>query len=388
MSGSNSSSLWRNAADWVSIQIAAVQSSLNRLINTQEGSFTLALAQADSSVSLYLQNQIIHAMLITRAGTCAGSDLDSLYNQFGFFRLGAVAASGPVSFSRASSGYAAAIPLGAIVTTGVGGIQFQVIQDTANAYWDAMVGSSGGYTIPSGTASASIPVQAVVSGITGNVGVGTINTVVQSINYIDTVTNPAAFANGLPAELDSAFRARFVLWVNSRSLGVKAAIESAILSVQQGLSYQIIDNALPGQSTGTTPGAYAIYVDDGSGATPSTTISLVFAAVDAVNGFTIEPYVQAATAIIADISLGLEVGDGYVFATVQSQASAALQAFGATLKVGQTLPYYSIPQVVIDSSSGVGLLSNVSLNGGTADMVPGIGQIVRLASPTINQVGG
>jgi hypothetical protein len=390
MSGSNSSSLWRNTADFLSIQIAAVQGAVQRLINTAQGSMTRALGQADTSVAMYLQNQIIYALNLTRSMTSKNSDLDSFYNgQFNFARLAATYAQNLVTFARATPTYAASIPLSSIVTTGTSGVQFEVIEDTTNAFWDSTVGSSGGYTIPAGAASASVPVEAVIAGITGNVGVGTINTVLQPITYIDTVTNPNAFTNGLPAETDEAYTARFILWINSRSLGVRAAIESAVLGVQQGLTYQIVGNALPGQAEGTTPGSYSVYVDNGTGAMPSSVISLVYAAIDAVNGFTIEFYVNAATALAASISMGCEVSDGYTFATVQSQIIDALEALGGGLSVGQTLPYYSIPQTALDSSDGIELLSNVTLNGSsTADLVPAIGQVIQINSPVVNQVGG
>ncbi|MEX7031704.1 baseplate J/gp47 family protein, partial [Pseudomonas aeruginosa] len=63
-----------------------------------------------------------------------------------------------------------------------------------------------------------------------------------SIPGVDTVSNAAAFSNGVNAEPDAALRARFILFINALSKSTDAAIGYAITSLGQGLRYQILDN--------------------------------------------------------------------------------------------------------------------------------------------------
>ena len=94
-----------------------------------------------------------------------------------------------------------------------------------------------------------------------------------------------------------------------------------------------------GQVAGTTPGNYSVYIDDGTGATPSSTVALVYANIDAVNGFTIEFYVQAATPIVANISEEIAIASGYSFATVQSLIAERFgKRMGRLLGVGRLVP--------------------------------------------------
>jgi uncharacterized phage protein gp47/JayE len=383
LSGSSGpSSLWRNAADFLSSQIAAVQGALGRIIPTTPGSMALALAQSDRSVALWLQNLVISLLLQTRAATCVGAALDSFYAQFNFFRLGATFSSGAVTVARYSPTVAATVALGSIVTTGPGGLQFQVIQDITNPLWNP---AANGYILPVGVASGTIPVQCLTGGIAGNVSATVIYGFLQPIPFIDTVTNALSFSNGLPVETDPAFRARFVLYIGSRSLGVSGAIQTAILGVQQNLTYNLLDNTLPGDATpGNSPGSYTVYVDDGSGAIGSALIAQIYAAIDAVNGFTIEFYVLAATPLNAAVSMEITLAAGFNVAAVKLAISAAIVAFVESLEVGETLAYTRLAQLTYDASSGITNVTNLTLNGGTADLTPSVSQVIEPLAPVVN----
>jgi hypothetical protein len=382
LSGSSGASLWRNAADFLSTQIAAVQGALGRIIVTAPGSMALALAQSDLSVALWLQNLVITALLQTRASTSVGPALDSFYAQFNFTRLGATYSSGSVTVARYSPTVAATVPVGTIVTTGPGGLQFQVTEDTTNPLWNL---AAAGYILPVGVASGTIPVQCLTGGIAGNVSATVIYGFLQPIPFIDTVTNPLAFSNGLPVETDSAFRARFVLYIDSRSLGVSGAIQTAILGVQQNLTYNLLDNTLPGDATtGDSPGSYTVYVDDGSGAISTTLVAQIYAAIDAVNGFTIEFYVLPAAPLNAATSMDVTLAAGFNPAAVNLAISNAIVAYAESLTVGQTLAYTRLAQLAYDASSGVTNVTNLTLNGGTGDLVPEVSQVIEPLAPAVN----
>ena len=108
-------------------------------------------------------------------------------------------------------------------------------------------------------ASISVPVQANVPGVAGNVGAGTISLLASGISGVDTVTNPVAFATGIDAETDDAARARFGQFIASLAKATAQAVGAAVAGVQSGLLYQVVRNSPRG-------GTITVYVDDGSGA--------------------------------------------------------------------------------------------------------------------------
>ena len=125
-----------------------------------------------------------------------------------------------------------------------------------------------------------VPVVAIANGTQGNVQPGAVSLLATAIPGIDTVTNEAAFQNGIDAETDEAFRVRFRNFIASRSRATPLAIGYAISSIQQGLQYTIQENTDGAGSSRT--GNFVITVDDGSGAPSASLLSTITAAVDAV----------------------------------------------------------------------------------------------------------
>src|SRR5581483_10229330 len=101
------------------------------------GSVVLAIGHAVRSVALWFQGQIAQVLLLTRASTSVGSDLDSWMADFFFARAGAAAATGQVTFSRFTPTAQAIVPIGAPVSTGPAGQIFAVTLDTANSAYNA-----------------------------------------------------------------------------------------------------------------------------------------------------------------------------------------------------------------------------------------------------------
>ena len=116
--------------------------------------------------------------------------------------------------------------------------------------------ASNGYLIPAIIASGTVPVAALVAGTAANVQPGTITLLGSAVSGIDTVTNALAFTNGIDPETDAAFRARFVAFINTRSLATPAAVGYAISSVKQGIDYAMIES----------PGSFQAVIDDGPAA--------------------------------------------------------------------------------------------------------------------------
>lgn len=323
---------WQGLTSFVQNQVAAVQAAATSIIDATVGSVTLAWTQATSGVALWLQAQIIQVLALTRAATSNGPDLDSFYADFDFFRLPATFATTPATFGRFTNTAQAVIPAGTaiegqaptggyLISTGPGGVQFMVMADTTNAAYSP---SLGAYVIPPGTSTITVPVMAVVAGTGGNVLANTIQSFVQGIPYVDYCTNGAQVTDGVAAESDPDFRARFPQYLASLATADEDAIVSAIQGVQQNIQYLLVANFdYPG--TTADNGNFFAIIDDGSGSPPSSLLTAVNNAIDAVRGFTIRYQGSyAPTLVTPPIALNIRVAAGFVSATVEAAVQAAI----------------------------------------------------------------
>lgn len=360
---------WQGFTAFVTNQIAAVQGALQQAINATSGSVMLALAQSSTSVALWLQAWAIQILTITRAATSNGADLDSWMADYGLIRLAAAAAGGVATFARytASQAFQALVPVGSQISTGPGGIVFQVTADPTNPAWSA---SQNGYVIGIGVASVTVPISAVVAGTTGNVLANTIQSFVSPIPYVDTVTNPvqtgvAPYRVGTNAETDPAFRLRFIGYLNGLSKGTVSAITSAINAVQQGLTFTLTENK--DVNGNVRLGYFFVVIDDGSGAPPTPLLTEIATAIDAVRPVTSVFGVFSPQTVFANVVMQISVAPGYDQPTVAADVAGALTDFINTLPVGAALPYSQLFSVAY-TVAGVVNAFNVTLNGGTADL--------------------
>lgn len=362
----------------VTEQAVAVQGGTSGLVDFSIGSILRAFVEAVAAVALWLQALILKVLALTRAASSSGSDLDSWMADFGLTRLPAVAASGPVTFSRFTSSQQAVVPIGAIVQTADGTQQYQVTVDTTNAAYSA---SLGGYVLAAGIASVVAPVLALTAGVAANVVVGGISTIGQAIAGVDTVTNTAAIDNGEDAESDTAFRARFVAYIASLSKATKAAVAYAIASVQAGLTYTLVENK---NLDGTDHlGFFYVVIDDGSGAPSSSLINAVYSAIDAVRGFTINFAVYAPVDVAANVSMTVKLAAGYDLVATPLVVQAAVQLYLNTLPLGTGLSWSRLFQVAYDASPGVIDVTSLLLNGGTSDIAAVANKVIKAGTVTI-----
>ena len=239
---------------------AALQGSATTLIDVSVGSVIRAVFEANASVVLWLQWMILQVLQTTRASTSTGTDLDSWMIDFGLTRLPAAQSTGIVTFSRFAANLPAAIPVGSIVKTSDGSLSFLVTQNNTLSIWQP---ASSGYVIPSGVASADLPVMCSVGGSIGNVLTGTVNVIAASLPGIDQVNNADPFSSGTDAETDQSFRGRFQSYLSSLSRATLGAVQNAIANVRQGLEFAILQNTASDGSPQV--GAFLVVVDDGTG---------------------------------------------------------------------------------------------------------------------------
>ncbi|WP_245174158.1 baseplate J/gp47 family protein [Erwinia sp. QL-Z3] len=366
-------------ATLVSDQVTAMQAKAAGLVDLAIGSILRALAESNAGVAMGIQQLIVNLLVVTRAATCSGDDLDSLMADFSFTRLSAVQATGQVTFSRFTATNQALIPVGSGVTSTDGTQAYSVISDITNSAYDS---TQSGYVITAGVSSLSVPVRADTAGAAGNAQAGTITVISGSIQYVDTVTNSATFVNGEDAESDDDFRARFVLWIASLSKATKAAIGYALSSMQSGVTYTLTENyAYNGTSQ---PGYFYAVVDDGSGTPSNTFISQAYAAVDAVRGFTITFGVFPPTVVTANVVMVITTDSSGDHATIVGMAQAAIQKYIASLSLGQLLPYSKLSNIAYGASSLVTNVSSVTLNGATADIAATGKQVIRAGTISVS----
>ena len=370
---------WQGFTSYVNSSVAAVQSSARSVVDATVGSLTLAWSQAVSGVALWLQAYIIQVLALTRAATSNGSDLDTFVADFGLTRIAATFAVQTATFASYSYTAQRTVPLGSLISTGPGGIQFIVTMDATNAAWNATLQA---YVLAGGTASVTVPIQAVVAGTSGNVLTGTVISFVVPITGIDTVTNTAPNPQtGFDAETDPALRTRFVQFFASLSKATKIAIGTAIMAVQNGLTYTLTENQAYGGATQL--GYFYVVFDDGSGSPSSTLISEVTAAVDAVRPICSTFGVFGPSVVSVGVSATLITNPAYTHSTVVAAAVAAINAFLNTIPEGTGVAYGAISAVLF-GVAGVNNLSLLLVNGATSDITVTSKQVVKAGTVTLS----
>jgi len=360
-------------------QVAAIQGKASQLIGFSVGSVLRAMVETNAAVVLWLQSLILQVLTTTRAATSIGADLDSFVNDYGMTRLPAIAAIGTVAFSRFTATQQATVPIGAQVQTADGSQVFSVIADSAQSAYNSTLNA---YVAAGGIASINVTVQAILPGSGGNAGIGAISQLASSIPGIDTVTNATAFSNGVDAETDIALRARFVAFLGSLSKATKTAIGNAVLGVQAGLTYALVEN----QDFNGTPdnGYFYVIVDDGSGNPPSPLLSTVSNAVDAARPVGTRFNVFGPTRVNVTVIATIATSAGFTHATVVSLVTTAITNYINSLTMGQALSYTRLAQIAFDASPGVTNVTGLQINGGNADITATAQQVLRAGTVTIS----
>ena len=349
-------------SELVSNIATAIQAAASAPLNFSPGSVLRALVEATAGMGLWLQAIVLQLLTLTRAATSRGADLDSWMADFGLARLPATTASGQVAFSRFTPAQQAVVPVGAGVQTGDGTRKFLVILDAGHAAYNAGL---GGYVLPPATPSVNVPVQAVAAGTGGNVQAGSITVITTPIPGVDTASNASAFINGIDAESDPAYRARFFLFIASLSRATKAAVGYAVASVRQGLTYTLTENE--DYDGATDMGFFYVVADDGSGSPPSDLLDSISVAIEAVRPLGSRFAVFAPIVTTANVAMTITSAAGYAHPAVVVAVSAALAGFLDGLPLGASLPYTQLASVAY-GVPGVTNASSILLNGGTADL--------------------
>ena len=219
--------------------------------------YHILAAAADEDAETYFQLARLRDLFSIDRAT--GSDLDERAREIQpavVSRQQALYATGNVVFSRPGTTGTIAIPAGTVVAaaspTG-GSIRFRT--------------TAAGSILNLASASAPVPVTALVAGADGNVVAGTVVQFVTRIPGVTTVTNGAAFSNGRNRESDEDFRARLKAWTRSLARGTVAAVESAVRGARLPDGARVVFSKVAEDAF--TPGVVRVYIDDATGSVES-----------------------------------------------------------------------------------------------------------------------
>ena len=358
---------------------AQARAAASTTLDFTVGSVLRALSEANGALALWLQWLILQVLQATRAATSQGNDLDTFVADYGLTRLPAIGAVGFVTFARASATLPALVPIGTLVKSLDGTQSFAVTLDPMNP---AYVAASGGYVLYAGLQSLTVPAQGLATGSATNAQAGTVTTLATAIPGVNTVTNGLAFTGGIDPESDDALRVRFALFNQGRSKATHAAVASAIAGVQQGLSFSIAESV---DTTGAVrPGNFVVTVDDGSGAPSAALLAQVSLAVEAVRPIGVMFAVQGPIVQGVAVSMIITAASGYAKANLQGPVATAVTALINSLGIGTPLLYGQVYRTAYDAVAGVGTVTNLTLNGGQADIPAVAPTIIKPSTVAVN----
>jgi uncharacterized phage protein gp47/JayE len=211
---------------------------------------------------------------------------------------------------------------------------------------------------------------------------GAIGLIAAPISAVDTVTNAQALSGGLSAETDAAFRARFQLYINSRSLSTTTAIEYAAASILQVARYTVLENQ---NSLGSfQPGNFCVFVDDGTGSPSASLLTDVQTAVNAVRPIGATFSVMGPAVIMANVAMAIETSNPLTHLAVAAAAQAAIAAWIETLPFGGTLAISKLDALAHAADPSVVSVTSTLINGANVDLVAAANAVIVAQTVTVS----
>jgi phage-related baseplate assembly protein len=368
--------------EFVQNAVTVAQAESNNALTFDIGSVTLALIEANIQNWLTIQAQIVILAATIRLSTCqTDSDVDSFIADFGLSRLPATPSEGILTFSRFTPTVQGVVPVGTLVQT-VTGIQFEVTLDTTNPNYNSTL---NGYVLAASVDSITVPAEASVAGVAGNVGAGTIVQIAQALPFVDSVTNAAPFTGGEDQESNEQIKIRFPLFFASLSRANKEALEYFISVVQDGIKYNLVENTDYTTQAEDLGQFYAV-IDGGNGTASPELLASVYANLDRYRAFCVRPAVFAAIAVNVTIVATITINtgsDGDALIAAAEQAISDYISNPENITVGSTLKYNRLAGLIYDVSSDILVVDTLTVNGGTSDITATNKQSIVLSSISI-----
>jgi uncharacterized phage protein gp47/JayE len=209
----------------------------------------------------------------------------------------------------------------------------------------------------------------------------TIGLIGSPIAGADMVGNALPLTGGLDGESDAAFRARFQLYINSRSLATMGAIAAAVAGIGLVARYAVLENQ-DGRGN-PVAGMFHVVADDGSGAPSATVLAEVQAAVDAVRPIGTVFSVSGPVVTYANVAVALATASATTPPAVAAAVQAAIVQWIASLPLGGVLAISKIDALAHATDPGVSSVTSTLINGSAADLVVPAGGAVIVQTVSV-----
>jgi phage-related baseplate assembly protein len=312
-------------ADWLARRtnyLASMLPGLQTAYGSTAWKWSNAQAMGDNDVDQIVQQGALNASIANAVGPA----LDALGAGFNVYRQPAIRATVPIVFSLnpVNPSAATTISTGAVVLTpttgGQGSVQFTTLADA---------------TIPANSANSNtVTAQCLTTGTAGNVAIGTVTIPYSGVPAGVTVSNPAAggssgYVAGAAAQSDDSYRAAIFDAIQNQTA---AARIEGVAKQQSGtwgavFAAHLVDAA-------DQHGNYTLYVCDVAGNSGASLQTAVTNAVNAMTNIGLTPTIAGLTLVTQNIVGTYTLQPGAVSATVNAGATAAMQAWSATLLNG------------------------------------------------------
>lgn len=253
------------------------------------------------------------------ASTAAGEYLDYHASDRGIERKEALKAKGEVRFwVNNQAAESITIPKGTVVATnGTAPVRFLTDKEA--------VLKGGDYFV-------TVACTAQEGGISGNIGSGTIKTIVTNVAGIDSVSNIWPFSGGSDVESDEVLRQRVLDTYKAVSNGTnKAYYKRLALSVEGVYSANVVPKA---RGTGTVD----VYIACRNSAAPISLVHKVTSLINSQRELNVDVEVYAADVYNYTAGVYVTLNEGYELAAVKENIRKALSDYVETLEVGEGIP--------------------------------------------------
>jgi hypothetical protein len=302
---------------------------------------------------------VVLALAATFVDTAEGADLDRLVNDhLGITRIPAGTAVNAVQFARPNTVAGnVQIDTGTLLAAGQDATQIQFVTTAG--------GTMTGVAL-------DLPIAAVVPGVDGNVGAGTITTILSTLtDPTVTVTNAEPSNGGRAAESDAELKARVRIFFQTLAKATIAALEYGAKLVP-GVVRSSVDES---QAPITT-----VYIADITGAGNLTLAAAVKAELENWRAAGKLVNVLGATVVYQPISLTLIFEAGTDTARARDLSiDAAVEAVNA-LKIGKTL-YHS---AIVAAARGIDGIIDAKVPNPPGDVIPTPNQIIRTSRAMVS----
>jgi len=288
-----------------------------KVTDFNEGSVVLSFVEAPSREIAALYIKTVSNIELYAKGMA--------FAQFDFEKKDGLAASGSVRFYRkAASSIEVKIPAGAAKISTADGLQFETTAE--------------GKIAAGATVSGFVPASCTKIGDIGNVGIGKINTIVNSLYGVDTVKNDAVFTGGVNQETDEEYSARFSEFIIGMGKSSVSGVRATALSINGVRSVSLVEH-FPAQSGYN----FTLYAENGSGGLPAaikTVLEEVIVGNDKVEGVRacgVNARILAPQIVTMNILLLFKVDGTIPAGHIEEAIKTKIINYMNSLKIGQ--PY-------------------------------------------------